>query len=174
MMVSLLTHICVTRPQWITETWLDSNNHDLYNIPEHNMINDFRQKSARGGVSILLLESLCYKETPIADEWRHRLWFHWLKRISEKNIHIGVIYRPPNTPVSIKTNDKLGVRPKRHDTAYNKVQYANYEAELNWFLFGGVLSDDNKVIAEKIQSLFCQYWIRLRKFHMYPQVLRNS
>ena len=39
-----------------TETWLDNNNHDLYNITGYNMISNFRRKSAGGGVSILIHE----------------------------------------------------------------------------------------------------------------------
>ena len=30
----------------------------------------------------------------------------------------------------IKTKNKLYIRAKRHDTAYNKLQYADYKAEL--------------------------------------------
>ena len=46
----------------LTETWLDRNNQDLYSIPWYNMINNFRQESKEGGVSVLLHESLVHKE----------------------------------------------------------------------------------------------------------------
>ena len=46
----------------LTETWLDKNNQDLYSIPGYNMINNFRQESKGGGVSVLRHESLVHKE----------------------------------------------------------------------------------------------------------------
>ena len=36
--------------------------------------------------------------------------------------------------VSIKTQNRLYVKAKKHDTAYNRMLYANYKAELNKLL----------------------------------------
>ena len=83
----------------LTETWLDNNNHDLYNIPGYNMISNFRRESAGGGVSILIHESLCYKERTDLLLMNDAIECAFTEVYIGKKILIGVVYRPPNTPV---------------------------------------------------------------------------
>ena len=83
----------------ISESWLDSDTCQLYNFPGFNMISNCRSGRG-GGVSIMLQENFSYKE-------RHDLWLMndsiecvFVEAYLRKKVLIGVIYRPPDRPIS--------------------------------------------------------------------------
>ena len=83
----------------LTETWLDKNNQDLYSIPGYNIISNFRQESKGGGVSVLLHESLVHKERTDLSLMNDTIECVFTEVHIGKKALIGVIYRPPNSPV---------------------------------------------------------------------------
>ena len=89
----------------ITETWLDSDTCEFFNLPGYNMINNCRE-SRGGGVSILLEQGISYKE-------RKDLWLInddiecvFVEAYLTKKVLIGVVYRPPDRPIR-NLNDQL-------------------------------------------------------------------
>ena len=89
----------------ISESWLKNHNADRYGLSGYNAIHKYRSARSGGGVSIFIQDDIEYF-------WRDVLCFqndttetafieidkdHVGK---EKNVIIGVIYRPPNTDIA--------------------------------------------------------------------------
>ena len=89
----------------ISESWLKDHNADRYGLSGYNAIHKYRSTRARGGVSIFIQDDieyfcrddLCYQNDTIETVFIEIDKDHVGK---EKNVIIGVIYRPPNTDIA--------------------------------------------------------------------------
>ena len=86
----------------LTETWLNSDNASLFNIPNYNHIHLTRNNRGGGGVSIHLHNSFVYSKRD--DLTSSTLFYEILSieilRPSASNLIVVAIYRPPNVDIS--------------------------------------------------------------------------
>lgn len=85
-----------------TETWLKNSNCLLYNIDGYNAIHECRDKKMGGGVSLYIKSGLEYKCRPdleLNNDFIESCFIELDKKDLhyDKNVILGVIYRPPNT-----------------------------------------------------------------------------
>jgi hypothetical protein len=88
----------------LCETWLNASNFHCYNIEGYNIESSFRTNRTGGGVSILIKRQIQYKlgkELMFSNDCIETIFVEINKTefSSSKNIVIGSIYRPPNTPI---------------------------------------------------------------------------
>ena len=94
----------------LTETWLNDTNYDLYGLQGYNFVEQHRS-SLGGGVALCVMKHLNYIERPDLALYDNDIESVFIevnkdKLHSEKNIIIGVLYRPPGN--DIRTfNEKL-------------------------------------------------------------------
>ena len=85
----------------LTETWLDANNVDLYNLNHYKHISKTRDGRTGGGVSLHILDSLQFIErkdlSAILSPNVSENLFIELSVTKTKAILIGTIYKPPST-----------------------------------------------------------------------------
>ena len=86
----------------ISETWLNDHNCDLYDITGYNLIEVHRHTKKSGCVGIVLDNNIPYQIRPnlcLTDDVSECVFIEIDKEIikRDKNIIIGVIYRPPNS-----------------------------------------------------------------------------
>ena len=79
----------------ITETWLDDISHSS-DIPGFNFIHNHRVDRVGGGVGLYLADHLNFKQRADFSDGCAESLFVEINRTKEKNIVIGVIYRPPD------------------------------------------------------------------------------
>ena len=84
----------------ITETWLNDNNCNLFNIPNYKFIETHRTTRSGGGVGLYLPENLRYKDRLDLNAFNETLECMFIEICADfldisKNIIIGIIYRPP-------------------------------------------------------------------------------
>ena len=156
---------------------------------KHGKRSSIEPKQSPVFLSFLLMEC-CFKE----NEKNVSIWWPIVVTV-KKRYNNKIPWLTESLKVFIKTKNKLCVKAKCHDTAYNKLQYANHKTGLHklvhaqkkkyyndliclykmicknktWekvinrtktksgfsqFLVDGVLSDDNKVITEKMNHHF--------------------
>ena len=90
----------------ISETWLTDHNVDCYGINGYNHFNLHRQGKRGGGVSLFVNELLAANERADLNMMSEHLEAVFIEITKnnlgiEKDIVIGVVYRPPNQDVSI-------------------------------------------------------------------------
>ena len=89
----------------VTETWLQDHTSDLYNLNGYELIENHRQTRRGGGVGIYLKEDIPYltrSDIVLPDGIIESVFIEIDKHVynKEKNVVIGVIYRPPNSDIS--------------------------------------------------------------------------
>ena len=89
----------------ISETWLNDYNCDLYDIDGYNLIEVHRQSKKGGGVGVFLDNSIPYQirsNLCLTDDVSECIFIEIDKEIfkKDKNIIIGVIYRPPDSDLN--------------------------------------------------------------------------
>ena len=101
----------------ITETWLTENKAAMYNISGYNHESKYKVNRAGGGVSLFIKEGLEYQlrqdliifnqifESIFVEISKTQLEF-------ETDIIVGVIYRPPNTDISVFNENLLLILSK--------------------------------------------------------------
>ena len=94
----------------ITETWLTDSNSDLYNINGFNVVETYRTGRSGGGVGIFLRNNILYQirsDLTLNNEFSESIFIEIDKDLFNKNrnIIIGVIYRPPNTDLKLFNDD---------------------------------------------------------------------
>ena len=87
-----------------SETWLRSYNNTLYNIDGYNAENVYRTNRKGGGVSLYIREHVSFTtrtDIDIFNEIMESKFVEIGKRCisADRNVIIGVIYRPPNSDV---------------------------------------------------------------------------
>jgi len=96
----------------LSETWLNSRNHDLFPIPNYNHESAYREYRQGGGVSLYIHQSLPYKLRNDLSVFTDDLESIFLEITlpRSQSIIVGCIYRPPNTNLSAfnsSLNDSL-------------------------------------------------------------------
>ena len=86
----------------LTETWLSDSTANCYSIDNYENVNNFRHVRRGGGVSILVKNGIDYfrrNELEVFTVDVESVFIEVNKNVvhSDKNVIIGVIYRPPNT-----------------------------------------------------------------------------
>ena len=93
----------------LSETWLNSNTVSMCNINGYNHECVYRQGKSGGGVSIYIKQHIKYdlrEDMSMLNEAIETVFIEIGKGqfMSPKDVVIGVIYRPPNTDISIFNN----------------------------------------------------------------------
>ena len=88
----------------VSETWINDQNSDLYNIEDYNLIETQRQLKKGGGVGIFLDNNVPYQIRPdifLNDDIFESLFIEIDNGIiqRDKTIIIDVIYRPPGLDI---------------------------------------------------------------------------
>lgn len=84
----------------ISESWLTSENKDLYFIQDYEHLSNTRTDKSGGGVSLFVASHIRYKELTefhISNENIECIFIE--ATIDSKQVIVGVIYRPPNSNV---------------------------------------------------------------------------
>ena len=81
----------------ICETWLTPKNCKSYNIPGYNLVEKHRTISRGGGVALYIKENLAHKERDDLSEFIEGEYESVFAEISNQNIIVGEVYRPPAT-----------------------------------------------------------------------------
>ena len=89
----------------ISESWLKDHNADRYGLSGYNAIHKYRSTRAGGGVSIFIqddIEFFCRDDLCYQNDTIETVFIEIDKDNvgKEKNVIIGVIYRPPNTDIA--------------------------------------------------------------------------
>ena len=88
----------------MTETWLDDTSCLLYSMPNYNFVESHRKNKSGGGVGIFLRDGILYKQRTdlsVFNDYCEYSFIEIEKSVfgHEKNVVIGVFYRPPNTDI---------------------------------------------------------------------------
>ena len=89
-----------------SETWFTDTNHSLYDIDGYNMVSKYRMSKKGGGVCLYIRKSISYTLRIDLDAMNDCIEAKFIEidrdafRTSQ-DIVIGVIYRPPNTDLSL-------------------------------------------------------------------------
>ena len=81
----------------VTETWLNKDNHDMYNLPAYRFVNRYRTNRSGGGVGLFLPENIEFTvrtDLSVFDDTLETLFIE-MKLNAMQNVIIGVVYRPP-------------------------------------------------------------------------------
>ena len=89
----------------LTETWLNDVTSDLYSLEGYGLIEKHRTNKIGGGVGLFVRNSINYKQRAdllIFNDFCESLFIEIDKEVfgCEKNIAIGVMYRPPNHDIN--------------------------------------------------------------------------
>ena len=98
----------------VSETWLHSDNVDLYVIPEYTSIHVTRPSKKGGGVSLYVRSSLEYtvlSEMSIITEYLKCVFIDVNTRTmtQHKKIIVGIVYRPPSTNITTFTEHVMNI-----------------------------------------------------------------
>lgn len=102
----------------ISETWLDDCHH-FSDIAGYNFLHKLRVTRVGGGVSLYIGEHLNYKERPelaFTVDGSAESLFAEINRTKEKNVIVGIIYRPPDSNLNeflCDLDQVLGKLPKK-------------------------------------------------------------
>ena len=93
----------------LSETWLNDSKADLINVLGYHCIHKYRCDRSGGGVSIFVRDDINYKPRPDLDIFNENMEsvFIEIDRNGinvDKNIIVGIIYRPPNTDPNLFTS----------------------------------------------------------------------
>ena len=86
----------------ITDTWLNESNYDLYHIVNYDCVENHRTTKSGGGVGLYIHDHIRYNlrnDMKIFNEYCESIFIEIEKSqfALDKNIMVGVMYRPPNT-----------------------------------------------------------------------------
>ena len=98
----------------LIETWLHSDNIDLYEIPEYTSIHVIRPSKKGGGVSLYVHSSLEYTvllEMSVITEYLECVFIEVNTRTMTQNkkIIVGIVYRPPRTNITTFTEHVMNI-----------------------------------------------------------------
>jgi hypothetical protein len=108
----------------LTETWLNDNNDDLFELENYDFVNVNRCRKNGGGVGIFISNQMKYKSRKDLNlNYENTIESVFIELIipSGKNIIIGVVYRPPNNKIDEfenKINEILGKMDKENKVCY--------------------------------------------------------
>jgi hypothetical protein len=89
----------------LSETWLSHNTLNLYDIENYNGEHLYRKNRTGGGVSIFVREEISYSQRTdlsVFNEILESIFIEIPKHNinTDKDVLVGVVYRPPNTDIS--------------------------------------------------------------------------
>ena len=98
----------------LSETWLHSDNVDLYEIPEYTSFHVTGPSKKGGGVSLYVHSSLEYtvlSEMSIITEYLECVFIEVNTRTMTQNkkIIVGIVYRPPSTNITTFTEHVMNI-----------------------------------------------------------------
>ena len=89
----------------VTDTWLNESSRWLYGMNNYEFIENHRTDKTGGGVGLFVRDNISFLKRPdleIFNEYNESIFIEIEKTVfgMEKNVIIGVIYRPPNTDIN--------------------------------------------------------------------------
>ena len=90
----------------LSETWLNENNCTLYNMDGYNKVDKYRINRTGGGVSLYIRNDIQFIERPDLSEFNENIESLSIEiskdvALFERNVVILLVYRPPNTDISV-------------------------------------------------------------------------
>ena len=139
----------------LSETWLHKNNDDISGFPHYNQLHNFRKNKVGGGVSILLRDNIQYKELDHLSTMSKTMESIFAEiYMTEKNIIVGCIYRPPNSDM-VKFIEEITI-------LINKINKLNKHVYLMGDFNVDLLQYNNhSMTSEFIDVMFSTYYIPL-------------
>ena len=96
-----------------TETWLNENKQDMYNMPNYNCVNRFRKQRRGEGLSLYIRNDIKFMnrlDLKYFDGDNGSLFIEIDKNVFNAASHIvGVIHRMPNTRMAIFNNRRSDI-----------------------------------------------------------------
>jgi len=114
----LLSYVCNVGVPFtiigLSETWLTENNKDLYGITNYVSLHECRQDKRGGGVSLFIHNSVDFKNRPDLNQFNDCIESLFIEVDGrsvgkDRNVIVGVIYRPPNTDLNVFNNSLTGI-----------------------------------------------------------------
>ena len=143
----------------VTETWLHSNSPPIFSLDNYDMIRADRAAGRGGGVAIYLNNQLTFRKRPDLHFEGAEDIFIEIINDSDKNIIVGVIYRPPNNHIDTFL-DKL-------DDSLNKVSQENKQIYLMGDYNVDLLSPTNQHVSSRLLNI-------LSSFSLHPHISKHT
>ena len=137
----------------LSETWLDDNKEEFYDLKGYSSVNRYRKDKKGGGVSLHIRKDITFilrNDLDYFDSEMETIFIEIDKCIfdTDLNIVIGVIYRMPNSSVDVfndRISDVMNVIQKERKLCY-------LLGDLNIDL---LKADDHKATGELLDVLYC-------------------
>ena len=137
----------------LTETWLDIDKEEFYDLNGYTSVNRYRKDRKGGGVSLHILQGIAFalrNDLDYVDSEMETVFIEIDKSIfnTGANIVIGVIYRMPNSSVDVfndRISDILNIIQKEHKLCY-------FLGDLN---IDFLKADDHRATGELLDVLYC-------------------
>ena len=137
----------------LSETWLDDNKEEFYDLKGYSSVNRYRKDKKGGGVSLHIRKDITFilrNDLDYFDSEMETVFIEIDKCIfdTDSNIVIGVIYRMPNSSVDVfndRISDVMNVIQKERKLCY-------LMGDLNIDL---LKADDHKATGELLDVLYC-------------------
>ena len=139
----------------VTETWLHSNSPPIFDLDNYDLIRNDRATGRGGGVAMYLHNQLkCRKRPDLHIEGTEDIFIEIINK-SDKNLIIGVVYRPPNNLID-PFFDKL-------DESLHKITQENKPVYLMGYYNIDLLSPTNQHTSSRLLEI-------LSSFLLYPHI----
>ena len=137
----------------LSETWLDDNKEEFYDIKGYSSVNRYRKDKKDGGVSLYIRKGITFmlrNDLDYFDSEMETVFIEIDKYIfgTDSNIVIGVIYRMPNSSVDIfndRISEVMNVIQKERKLCY-------LMGDLN---IDFLKADDHRATGELLDVLYC-------------------
>ena len=137
----------------LTETWLDVDKEEFYDLNGYTSVNRYRKDKKGGGVSLHVLQGITFtlrNDLDYFDSEMETVFIELDKSVfnTDSNIVIGVIYRMPNSSVDVfndRISDILNVLQRERKLCY-------LLGDLNIDL---LKAEDHKATGELLDVLYC-------------------
>ena len=118
----------------ISETWFNESTVDVYNIDGYQSVHKYRQDRVGGGVSIFIKDGIQYMQRKDIDAPMNIMESVFIEieknqTTHDKNVIVGVVYRPPGTDVNLFTEHFSSILSLIHKE--NKLVYILGDFNIN-------------------------------------------
>ena len=137
-----------------SETWLQENNFNMYNMNGYQCEHEFRKDRKGGGVSLYIKNHMQYNSRMDLNKFNNNIESLFVEICKEqtglaKNVIVGVVYRPPNTDLEMFINYMSEILTVVKSE--NKLMYLMGDYNVN------LLNIDNHLLTSEFLEMFYSY-----------------